>query len=224
MVPFSSNGLASLSKGPLGDTEVFSLVTGVGLERAARAIRWAADLARPRLLISSGCAGGLVTGLSAGELVIASEVVTLDGKRRPISEGWGKRYLRAAERAGVRVRQGALLTSASVLPDGAAKRRAAEQTGATAVEMEAAAIADWASAAGVELAASRVIIDPLEMAMPAEAMTVTDESGRVRVGALLAAVARRPGLARQLLAVGAAARTCRQSLAKVHAALLGGLE
>jgi len=101
------------------------------------------------------------------------------------------------------------------------KRRLAG--GALAVEMEAAAIADWAAAVSVPFAAARVILDSAEMPIAPDVAALSTGAGGVSPRRLLGALIRRPSIVRELLAVAAAARTCGRALSDLHRELLRGL-
>lgn len=194
------------------------LQTGMGMRLTTRALEWATAYVSPATILSTGCAGALSPGLRPGELVIAEEIVTPDGVARVAAPAWIAAYCEAARTAGVRAETGRILTSPRMLGTPKVKRQAAENSGALAVEMEGAAIADFASARRLGFAAARVIIDTLATSLP-EGMV--DATGKATPGRILAALLRRPALLSDLLAVGAATRRCRISLAAVHHALAG---
>jgi nucleoside phosphorylase len=149
-------------------TDVWVLKTGVGPDRARQALGWAARTVEPRVVVSTGCGGALTSDLSIGDLAIADEVVTNDGRSIPAASAWRERYQRAAEAAGVNARSGRLLSLSAIVATADEKRRLASESHAVAVEMEAAAIGEWAIAAGAEFAACRVILDPAEMSLAPE--------------------------------------------------------
>jgi len=214
---------ATLWSGRHGDVDVWVLKTGMGQEQAARALRWAPRMPRPDAVLSTGCAGGLAAGLVPGEVVVAQDVVTSDGISRPTSSAWRERYAAASAAAGLRARQGTILSNTGIVSATRDKRRLAEASGAVAVEMEAAAIAGWASQAGVPFAAARVILDSAEMPVASDVAALTTSSGAVSPRRLLGALIRRPGIVRELFAVAMSARKCRRSLADLHRELLRGL-
>jgi adenosylhomocysteine nucleosidase len=216
-------GERALWGGRHGGFDVWVLKTGIGQERAAQGLRWAQHIVVPDVVLSTGCAGGLASGLVAGDVIIAEDVVTADGNSRPLSIPWRERYGRASDAAGLRSRRGTILSNAAIVTATDDKRRLAGGAGALAVEMEAAAIAGWATETGVPFAAARVILDCAEMPIAADVAALTTGAGSVSPRRLLAALARRPAIVRDLLAVASAARTCRRALADLHRELLHGL-
>jgi len=89
--------------------------------------------------------------------------------------------------------------------------------------METSAIAEWASGAGVELAAARVIVDTAGAIVPPELATITGPDGAANVRRLIAAFGKRPLLARDLGLLGIATMRCAKALGALHGALLAEL-
>jgi len=110
-----------------------------------------------------------------------------------------------------------------VLEDAAAKSRCWLQTGALAVDMESAAILDWAAAHALPGLVIRGVSDPAARGVPADLARVVQDDGRVRpmraVTAMLArpraladAVALRAGTTAALRTVAAALGTLARTL------------
>lgn len=212
----SVRGLAKLWRGRVGEREIAVLRTGVGPTRAATALTWAAEAVRPAVVLSTGCAGGLVDTLVTGDVLVADEVVGGDGRCWPTGARWCERYVAAAERAGARVFAGRVFTSAQVIDGTAAKRAAAARACALAVDMEGAALAERAAAMGLEFAAARVILDAAATSIPRELIRASGETGRPSARRLLSAVLRRPALVSELWALGCSAAACRRVLCAIH--------
>jgi adenosylhomocysteine nucleosidase len=223
------NGLQVSREGDVGlwrarGADVWVLKTGVGPEHARRALAWTAGTVEPQIVISTGCGGALASELSIGDLAIADEVVTSDGRSIATASSWRERYRRAGAAAGVNVRSGRLLSLGGIVATAHEKQRLARESRAIAVEMEASAIGEWAMAAGREFAASRVILDPAEMSLAPEIGWMMTPAGSISLRKLVFAVARKPRLVSELVSLGAAARRCRAALASVHRELLRNLE
>ncbi|MGH7897420.1 MAG: hypothetical protein ACREQQ_05675 [Candidatus Binatia bacterium] len=217
-----AHGESRLFRGAAASAEIAVMQTGIGPERAARAISWAGEIVAPSVVIVTGCAGALVPGLATGEMVVADEIVTPAEATRDASARWVERCLRAC-RAARGVRRGRLLVSSSVLVNAEEKRRAAAETRSIAVAMEDGVVAAWAAARGLEFASVRVVLDGAETAIPEEILAMAGARGNVLPGRVLAAVARRPRLIVELLKLGAAQRLCRRTLELVHRRLLDDL-
>lgn len=180
-------------RGYLGDgAGVRVLQIGVGLDRAERA---AAAAAGAELFLSAGCAGGLVPGLRAGELVLGDRIVCLDRDGRPLrdvrveSEGLAA----FATARGIPMRIAPIASSPVVLPSRAGKHDAARH-GALVVEMESAAVATIARERGVACAVVKVVLDEADDAIGFPGADVVDPvTGEVDVARGLTAIALRPG-------------------------------
>ena len=164
----------------------------------------------PRLVVSAGVCGALAPELAVGALVVPETVLAPDGRRRPTAVAGGLR------------RHGTLLTTERVLEDAAAKSRLWLSTGALAVDMESAAILDWAAARRVPGAVVRGVSDPAARGVPADLARIVHD-GRVQplraVGAVLArpraladAMALRAGTAAALKTVATALGTLARTL------------
>ena len=78
------------------------------------------------------------------------------------------------------------------------KARLAAETGCAGVDMESAAAAEAAAAAGVPFVAVRAVSDGPADPLPAELAVLVDDTGSPRPGRLTAALLRRPALAADL--------------------------
>lgn len=209
-------GLSRLARGPWADGSAWLLRTGIGPEQAAAAVRRAIEVARPGVILSTGCAGALSSELRTGDVIVPDEIVSGVGAMRPTDGRWRDRYRRAAARAALTVREGRLFSSPRILLGPEPKRAAAERTGAIAVDMEAFAVAECGHAAGIAVAVARVVLDPLALALPAELPAITRSSGRPALARLIASVARRPGLIADLVRLARSIPKCRATLAALH--------
>jgi len=222
-LPFGRSDGAALMRGKDRLRGLWLLQTGMGLERAIAAMRWVAEVVRPTIVISTGCAGALTAAPRTGDLVVADEIVGARGNESTTSAAWRERYHAAAIEAGLRVWAGRMMTSSRMLLGAEEKRRLGAQVNALAVEMEGTAIADWSRAAGVEFAAARAILDPLEFSIPAEISLIATNAGRPSLRSLLRAIGARPALISELARLAAATMRCRRALLLLHRKLINGL-
>lgn len=209
------DGAFALS-GSRGPVQVRVLVTGPGGERAERA---AAALTAPepatRSVLSVGVAGGLDPALTPGALILATRVQhrrERGGGRGPaLDVDWGFRsWLAAAlRRRGLDPYDGELLSHDTPLGSAAAKRRAAMESRALAVQMEDDIWALRAQEQGLPFASLRALLDPAGANLPPPVLG-WDPAGP-STGALARAVARRPHL------IPALVRLARQRRAAVRA-------
>jgi adenosylhomocysteine nucleosidase len=202
--------------------DVVVLRTGMGPECAARALRYGARTLRPDAVLSTGCAGALVPGLAAGDVVVADDIVVQRNTRSSTALVWRDRYAAAAAAAGLRAQRGAMLSTPAIA-SGTDEKRQLAALGVLAVEMEAGAVAAWAAEIGVPFGAARVILDSLDMPIAPDVAAVTRSDGSVAAGRVIAAIVRRPSIVRDLAAMGVAARRCAGALKALHRELFRAL-
>ena len=148
---------------------------GIGREAAARAAHAVLGDYGTSVLISAGFAGATKEELKAGDLFIASEVVdVIDGKRFRVADA-----------------DGVLVTLDRVANEEQKMQLARE--GASAVDMEAAAVAAVAERAGIGFLAVKAISDEIDFAMPAVERFV-NAAGKFRTARFITHVVLRPWL------------------------------
>lgn len=196
----------------LGSTEVVGIATGLGIRRASDTARRALQsFASPDLVIATGLAGALSGELKPGDLVLADRLI-LDRERPDrVSTDWVPTtiaippadlasFKAALERNRLEFATGAILTTAEILKDGAAKRAAWDMSGALAVDMESAAVAAEAYRHGLRFACVRAVLDTVDEKIVGAELAGPD--GEVRPLAAAAFVLRNPaamvGLARMM--------------------------
>ncbi|HSY93736.1 MAG TPA: hypothetical protein VK812_20420, partial [Candidatus Binatus sp.] len=159
------------------EKDEFVLVCGgIGAEAARRAAEAVIAIYAPALICSAGFAGALDPNLKVGDMVQPRRVVNAgDGSQVDLGRG-----------EGVLVSFGSVAT-----PEQKAKLR--DSFGATAVDMEAAALARAAEARGVRFAVVKVISDEFDFAFPSMERFV-DSSGRFLEGRFAWFAALRPWL------------------------------
>lgn len=140
------------------------LVTGMGPRRAGEAVRRRLSAGGISLVVSTGFSGGVRPGFGVGDLVMASEVIhASSGERsRPDPGFFGLNGMASI---------GPFVTVEQVLPDPAAKAEVGERFGAIAADLESAAVAQAAEAAGVAWVAVRAILDPMEIPLAVRSRT-----------------------------------------------------
>ena len=162
-----------------------------------------------RGLLSFGVAGGLDPTLRPGTIIVPDVVLSLDGH-------WPTEPRLAA---GLGRIGGALFSGGEVLATSAAKRALFERTGAAAVDLESAAVAEAAARHALPFAALRVICDPASRSLPLAALSALDGQGRIGAGRVLSALLARPRELPLLLALAADAARARRALNQRVAAI-----
>lgn len=136
-------------------------LSGVGSQRAQAAVEALLRYGAPDMLVSFGYSGGLVPDLKAGDCVVADSIKDSQGRLflpgQPSSmelhsHGW---------------RRGQLLCIEKVAQTGHSKRELAKQhPDSLAVDMESAVLAEAGEKAGLPWRCLRVIVDPVDQALP----------------------------------------------------------
>jgi adenosylhomocysteine nucleosidase len=133
---------------------------GIGHQAARRATEAVISLYQPRAVQSVGFAGALESRLQVGEVLEVRHVIDVaDGSK--IDTGRGS----------------AVLVSFASLAGSEQKSRLAKAYDATAVDMEAAAVAKGAEAHGLPFAAIKVISDEIGFPMPPLDRFTTQDGG-----------------------------------------------
>jgi adenosylhomocysteine nucleosidase len=164
-------------------------VSGMGRTAAVAAAGALVD-AGATALVSWGLAGGLDPRLQAGTICLPSAVVARDGATFATDVHW-REILAAAISQHLRVVSGTLLTSAAAIEDVAAKAAAFAETGAVAVDMESAGVAQIAASKRLPFVAVRAIVDTAGDTLPPAVMAAGAE-GRMRFARLLFGIVRSP--------------------------------
>jgi adenosylhomocysteine nucleosidase len=177
------DGLSSLREGAL------LAVSGMGGQLAAIAARRLVDAGSSRLL-SFGFAGGLDPTLSAGTIVLPTEIICSSGARFATSTPWRERL--RVDIAGQRpLVAGVLFGSSAPLDTVAGKAAAFRETAAVAVDMESSGVAEVAAAHNLPFVAVRVIVDTAADALP-RVVTAASHAGRLSMRRLLGGLALAP--------------------------------
>jgi len=189
--------------------------TGVGPRRAGGATRERCGGAR--LLLSTGCCGGLVPGAASGMVAIPERVLELRGERArevpaPDPE-LGDIARGLAEQLGLHCSGRPLCTVDEALDTPERKERCHRLSGAVAVDMETAAIARVAGELGVPYVSMRVVLDTSSETLP----SLPDKLTKLRP---LLELARKPGAVLTLAALALRLRSVSDNLARCAAAFL----
>lgn len=172
--------LRGVTKRKVDGVELYDLpsalvaIGGIGRSAAIRAAELVVREAEPAILVSAGLAGALTPSLGPGDLVHAREVV---------DEATGERYRSSSGDA--------VLVTALRVAGLKGKKRLAASYSASAVDMEAAAVARVAKQHGIPFVAVKAISDGLAFPMPPVSGFVTPE-GQMRALAFAGHVAVRP--------------------------------
>lgn len=164
------------TKGKLHGQEVVLAVCGIGKVFAAVCAQTMILLFSPKLILNTGVAGGLDSDLSIGDVVVATHLVQHDMDTTPLGDPPGlisginrvefptheptRLAMKACvEAQGVRCKLGAVASGDQFVAGGEKKDFIRSTFGASACEMEGAAIAHTCFVNGVDCAVIRAISD-----------------------------------------------------------------
>lgn len=206
---FTPAGVARQRLSEIGEG-VLLCVSGMGRERAAQAAR---DLLGrgATALVSAGVAGGLDPRLSPGDLVIAERVLAADGTTHATDATW-REALASRLHTELDCTIATLVESPSVIAAPEEKAACFRATGASAVDMESAAIAAEAARADVPCLVLRAVCDPADMCIPGCALAAADPQGKPRPALFLGALLRHPGDIVDVIRLQRAFRTAQVAL------------
>jgi adenosylhomocysteine nucleosidase len=166
-----------LFEGRAGRQRVVVLQTGIGPKRAHRIVTQRLEQQACQGVISIGLSGGLRASLVSGTLIVGDHWVRLEKRPEgdrfemmgnvgpPADRRLRAAALRAAGLCGIPAHEGELATVNCLVGTVRDKQALAERTTALAVDMESAAVAEAAIAAGMAVIAARVILDPMDEAL-----------------------------------------------------------
>jgi adenosylhomocysteine nucleosidase len=190
----------------IGASTVRVLLTGVGTEAASRAMRFA--LVSPAdLCISSGFVGALRSDVKVGEILAARLVRRAE---KDLAVASDSDLLATACEARARPVDRFLTAERLILT---AEGKSALVDEADAVEMESFMVLAEAARHGTRAVAVRVVSDTAKTSLPYDFDRALDANGRIRMGALIAAIVRRPQRIPALLRLGSDCRLAAQDLA-----------
>ncbi|HEX3914358.1 MAG TPA: hypothetical protein VHW71_12685 [Steroidobacteraceae bacterium] len=191
-------------------------VSGMGEAAAAAAASHLVE-AGVSALMTFGMAGGLDPALEAGAVVMPLELISAAGVALPVCRTWRERVAAAVGPLRT-VSDGTLLCSGGAIGSPADKAAAFRSTGAAAVDMESAAVAQVAAAHSLPFIAVRVIVDTSADRLP-RAVIAASRAGRLKFGRLIAGLAVAPGDIAALLRLARRYRIAMRSLRVIGAHL-----
>jgi adenosylhomocysteine nucleosidase len=197
--------------GSLGSIEIVAVTTGIGFERAARAVEAILDSERTDHLIVVGVAGGIGPSVAVGDLVVPEVVIDVAS---------GAEYRPA--RLGAQAPRGLLASADGLLAEPAAIARLAAR-GVVAIDMETAAIAAACERRGCPWSVFRAISDRADDGTTDDAIyRLAGPDGRPDLAAVCRFVATRPWRVPQLVRLaGGMTRAARRAAAACVEALAG---
>lgn len=183
-------------RGSSGQRDILIVTGGIGPHRARQTVQEFTDTPLSAVL-SVGCAGALIPGLTTGQLVLAPAVrMCAKEPEGPLGTfGVDTRLFSAAQNAaqqvGIETREGGIVTSSRVLFTQQEKEARGRETDCIAVEMESGVHAAFAAERTLPFLVLRVILDSVDMVIP-PMKGVTTAEGKIRLSKAVAHIATHP--------------------------------
>ncbi len=187
---------AGVWRGSSGRRDIVIVTGGIGPHRARQTVEEFADTPFSAVL-SVGCAGALIPGLTTGQLILAPALRMYADELEGQLDTFGvdKRLLsatqNAARQAGVETTEGAIVTSRRVLFTPQEKEERGRETDCIAVEMESGVHAAFAAERALPFLVLRVILDSVDMSIP-PMKGVTSSEGKIRLSKAMTHIATHP--------------------------------
>jgi adenosylhomocysteine nucleosidase len=201
---------------------VLALQTGMGQNRAEMALKWllgqprlAAVPYRPKLVLSAGFSGGLQEAFQVGDVILATEVMNLDGHCWPTT--WPGELPHGEWRPPLH--RGSLLSVPSLIASPYEKQTLGNKHQAAAVDMETAAVARLCRQRDVPFGCVRVILDDLQTPLSPRLVSLFS-GGPVSPLRTLTALLRHPDLGFEFRRLAKKARFAAEHLGKALGELL----
>jgi adenosylhomocysteine nucleosidase len=195
-------------RGVLQQQEVVLLQCGMGPERAAQGVLWLGQHYQLVGVLSVGFAGSLQAELRPGEALLVTRIGVESAMARPASRAADDSIrpdarlshiaAMAVAQAAVVSHTGALLSTATVISQAAAKQALGQQSGALAVDMESYSIGQMATQRHIPFAVLRTVFDAAHENMPLPVPACTTADGCLRPLPLVGYLACHPLLLGQL--------------------------
>lgn len=175
--------------GLLGERYVLIAESGVGRQAARETTQSVIELHNPTWVISAGFAGALREDLRQGHILLADEVIDVNGTRLTIGLTVDKES--AAQSRGLHI--GRLLTVDQLIRTSREKVQLGQQHSALACDMETQAVAAACQQAKTRFMSVRVISDAVDDELPQEIERLLDQQTiAAKLGAAAGAIFKRP--------------------------------
>jgi nucleoside phosphorylase len=202
--------------------DIMIVLTGMGGRNAENALRWVLGTHAPDVILSAGFGGALYEGACIGEIVIASRVSSLtDGVAGSLELRNGDMIERFSGK--LPIREGSIVTIETWKKKSEFGKILSGDFPFPVCDMETFGLAKLSLQKNLRFFAIRSITDRLDEEIPHELLSVSDESGRYRLGRALMLLLSNPGLIPAGIKLGLHARTAGKNLWRAVECLLEAL-
>ena len=166
-----------------------------------------------KVLVSWGCAAGLIRGLKPGDLILASRIV-IDLQSYETDPFWRNRLQQQLAVLSP-LHTGHLYTSQELVSSSLLKQQISQQNQSMAVDMESAAIAEVAQSSRIPCLAIRSIADPFDQDLPQAVSRSLNANGQVELPRLFRHLFLHPWELAGLIRLGLNFHAAQKTLKKV---------
>lgn len=208
----------------MGDAAIWLAQSGMGPERAESAAERLVRLACPDVVVSFGFGGGVLPGLSVGDLVMGTGCLNYDGRDFTPAAGIDAPLAASAmkslaQRTSVALTAGTVITAGTILAKHLVAPLIPAAVTSPVLDMETAAVAGVAARHGIPLLALRAITDDAGEEFGFSLDEFTDAGLNIRPHRVMATLLRKPWIMPQLVRLARSSRRAGTLLAAAVIAL-----
>ncbi len=196
--------------------DVFLCLSGIGYESALLAAKKLSSL-KVGALVSWGVAGAIDRSVNSGDIVLANTIIN-ENNRYSVSKGWLNRVSGQLQSASL-FATADITSSKNMCASIADKQHLLQKTGALAVDMESAAIAEIAAINNLDLLVIRAISDNADTAIPEAVLKHTNNLGQPRIFNFMRSCILKPGQIPEIASLATGYKKGLASLSSISQAL-----
>jgi adenosylhomocysteine nucleosidase len=211
LVRQTDDGRMRFIEGTLGGRCLVVVRTGEGRDNAESGTARLLQRHRVSLLIGIGFCGAISPGVAAGTVLVGQRMIDGEDPASPVLTPTAPRAITEDFPGATFLTLDRMLCTAEGKQDLWRKRG---ENGATAVDMESAAVGRVAESREVPYVAVRAVSDLADETLPLDFNQFVDDTGRINRLEVAAHAARHPTVIRSLWKLRARARSCSDALAR----------
>ncbi|AAR35273.1 nucleosidase [Geobacter sulfurreducens] len=207
-----------LWRAQVGDADIWLAQSGMGPKRAESVAERFAEVASPDVMVSFGFGGGVLPGLSVGDLVMGTWCLHYDGRDFTLVAGIDAplacSVMKAlAQRTSLAVTAGTVITSGAILAKHLVAPLIPAAVTSPVLDMETAAVASISAQRGIPLLALRAITDDAAEEFGFSLDEFTDAELNIKPYRVVTTLLRKPWIMPQLIRLARSSKRAGELLA-----------